>query len=383
MKPVIRTGAAAQQLQSERIILIVDDEKVIRDLCSKALGGYHILQAGDGREALNLLAGQPVDLVLTDIMMTGMNGLELLEEIKNHAPNQAVVMMTGYGDKEIILRALKLNADDFISKPINLLQLRTLVAKVLERVSLREELVQLKKMDQLKSEFLGLVSHKLKTPATVISLFIQNLVQDNKQQFDADFSRNLTLIQEESDYLTSLIQDLLRYSGSILQTRPVRHETTDMVALATRCLIEYQNNSASQDTTLINNLPAALPLLAVDRVQIAFCLRALLDNAVKFSPGGGRISLSALADEQHLAVSVSDEGPGIAAEQQTKIFEKFYQIDPDNTGQIRGFGLGLFYAREFLKAHHGRLSLKSQPGHGSTFTLQLPLAAPASPPYPS
>ena len=158
-----------------RCILIVDDEAIIRDLCARALKDYRTLQAQNGQEALRLLSEQSIDLVLVDVMMPVMNGLELLQQIKEKDAEQLVIVMTGYADKDIILRALKEDADDFIQKPINLLQLKTSIAQAFEKKALRTELMQLKQLDRIKSDFLGLVSHKLRTPTTSISLFIQNL----------------------------------------------------------------------------------------------------------------------------------------------------------------------------------------------------------------
>ncbi|ORJ57664.1 hybrid sensor histidine kinase/response regulator [Geothermobacter hydrogeniphilus] len=374
MKLSPRPGPAPEQRQSDRTILIVDDEEVLRDLCARVLDNYRTLQAADGREALETLGREPVDLVLTDVMMPGMNGLDLLREIKQQNPNRAVVMMTGYGDKEVILRSLKLNADDFISKPINLLQLRTTIGKALEKISLREELIELQKMDQLKSDFLGLISHKLKTPVTVISLFIQNLAREFENHPDAAFHRNLALIQEESSYLASLIQDLLQYSDKVLTPRPPHRTPIDLADLVPAILVDLREQSTRHGLEMVCDLPGDLPAVRVDREQISFCLRALLDNALKFTPDGGRVTLTATAGAKYIELSVTDNGPGIAPDQQQKIFEKFYQIDPDNTGQIRGFGLGLYYAREFLRAHGGRLEVRSRPGRGATFSLSLPLA---------
>ncbi len=158
-------------------ILIVDDEKIIRDLCLRALSDYRTFSAANGAEALQVLERQEIDLILTDVMMPQMNGLDLLQTVKEQEPNQAVVIMTGFTEKEVILRALQADADDFISKPINLLQLKTTIQKALERKALRQELLEFKRLDRLKTDFLGLISHKLKTPITVISLFMQNLAQ--------------------------------------------------------------------------------------------------------------------------------------------------------------------------------------------------------------
>jgi signal transduction histidine kinase len=373
-----RQTAPLRLERTGRTILIVDDEEVIRDLCAKALSGYRSLQAGNGVEALRLLENEKVDVILTDVMMPEMNGLELLQRVKEQSPNQVVVMMTGYGDKEVILRSLKFNADDFITKPINLLQLKSTIQKALEKMSLREELIQLQKMDRLKTDFLGLISHKLKTPVTVISLFIQNLVRDMDKIEDPEYRKTLTMIQDESNYLGYLIQDLLHYSDKVLNAKPTEPQLLDLAELAGNCAVELRERAALNGRHLESALPDSLPPVRADRQQVLFCLRALIDNALKFSPEGSRILISGLANDQQVEISIHDNGPGISPENQVKVFEKFYQVDPDNTGQIRGFGLGLFYARQFLQEHGGRLDLESKPGTGTTVTLKLPRSAPSA-----
>src|SRR5210317_1389259 len=215
----LETREEAQLLQQleKPTLLIVDDEEIIRDLCARALKDYRILQAENGQAALKILEQQEVDLVLADIMMPIMNGLDLLQQVKERDPSQLVIVMTGYADKDIILRALKARADDFIQKPINLLQLKTTIAQALEKKALRRELIQLKQLDRLKSDFLGLVSHKLRTPTTSISLFIQNLASGTISKDDQGFALAVDEIRKESEYLAYLIQDLLYYSDIILQ----------------------------------------------------------------------------------------------------------------------------------------------------------------------
>lgn len=114
-------------------ILIVDDEPIIGDLCARTLKDYRILQAENGQEALQVLDHEKVDLILVDVMMPVMNGLDLLQKIKEQNPEQLVIVITGYADKDIILRALKAHADDFIHKPINLLQLKISIKNALEK----------------------------------------------------------------------------------------------------------------------------------------------------------------------------------------------------------------------------------------------------------
>ena len=353
-------------------ILVVDDEEVIRDLCARALSDYRILQAENGREALDLLGNESIDLLLVDVMMPLMNGLDLLLKVKERDPDQLVIVMTGYADKEIILRALKADADDFIQKPLSLLQLKSSVEKVLEKRQLRQELQQLKSLDRLKSEFLGLISHKLRTPTTVLSLFMQNLASGAVSIDSPEFASAVKAMREEADYLANLIQDLLIYSEVILQEQTPKLALGDLREIALSVLAGKRQVAAQRGISLISSLQGNWPRLALDRRRIAFAISALLDNAIKFTPRGGQVVLAGETSKDGLQIIIRDTGIGIPAEELPRVFEKFYQIDPAQAGQVRGFGLGLFYARQFVQDHRGTMTLESIPGAGTTVTITLP-----------
>ena len=372
MRLRIEGDMALRQEQEGRCILMVDDESVIRELCARVLKGYRVLQATSGEEALEILSRETVDLVLTDVMMPGMNGLDLLRAVKEREPNQVVVVMTGYADKEIILRALKADADDFISKPINLLQLKTTIDKVLEKKDLKEELLQLKRMDRLKSDFLGLISHKLKTPTTAISLFIQNLAGGIGDPTDPTFLKTLDLILDESRYLSYLIQDLLFYSEIILQEGPLKPTAVLPRDLAMAVVTDLKDAFVNKGVHLETLLDPPQPPMQLDAKLIRFALLALLENALKFTPPGGTVSLSVEGRDRELLLVIADTGQGIPADELPRVFDKFYQVDPAHTGQVRGFGLGLYYSRQFVQMHGGTIHLESQPGLGTVATLTLP-----------
>ena len=371
-----------QQLLQETgkaTILVVDDEEIIRDLCARALKDYHILQADNGRDAMQIINDRPVDLVLVDVMMPIMNGLDLLQQVKDKDADQLVIVMTGYADKDIILRALKAHADDFIQKPINLLQLKTSIAQALEKKTLRRQLTQLKQLDRLKSDFLGLISHKLRTPTTSISLFIQNLASGSFNMEDPGFISAVDAIRKESEYLANLIQDLLYYSDIILQESESKTSQEDLKEITTKVVTERRQALRQKNQTLHIELEGEWTALTVDRRRIELALGAILDNAIKFTPPGGEISLSGEQSDRELSLTIADNGPGIAPDEMGKIFEKFYQVDPHHTGQIRGFGLGLFYARQFVTDHGGEIKLESSLGQGTSVIVRLPrLSIPAA-----
>lgn len=368
-----------QQAQSEKIspqkkmatILIVDDEVVTRELCAKALHEYDVVMAGTCKDALNIFEKESIDLILTDVMMPGGTGLDLLRQVKNIDPTAIVIIMTGFVEKEIILGALKEGADDFLNKPINLLQLKTVIEKSLAKKALKEELANLKKLDHLKSIFLSLISHKLRTPITAISLFLQDIQHGVYDMDDPSFTQNVKLINDETLYLSRMVNDLLAFS-QVMEVGGLQREPCDLNLIVAAILHGSQEAQSKPGIeTDFHEVP--LPELQLDRKKITFALRQIIENAYKFSGAVGHVSISLLDADDHACVLVSDSGVGIPQEEIPKVFEKFYQIDPGNTGQVRGFGLGLFYAREFIRLHGGSINMDSQPGLGATVTVMLPM----------
>uniref|UniRef100_A0A831XE30 histidine kinase n=1 Tax=Geobacter metallireducens TaxID=28232 RepID=A0A831XE30_GEOME len=362
------------KFQAERnvkTILVVDDEAVIRDLCARALKGYRVLQAAEGEEALRLFEKGGIDVILTDVMMPKMNGIDLLRRLKELEPTIVVIVMTGYAEKDIILNALKADADDFITKPLNILQLKTAVDKALDKKALKEEIANLKSMDRLKSNFLSLISHKFRTPLTAISLFLQNLAGGVYDPDDPESRRNLELICGQSRYLENLVAELLVFSRFMAAGEGLHLEPCSLHDLV-RPLVAASKEAAAKPAIAVSFALDPLPPLSLDREKISFAIGQVIDNAFKFSREEGTVTVSLKEEGGECRLTVEDAGIGIAKEELPKIFEKFYQVDPEGTGQIRGFGLGLFYAREFVKLHGGTITLESEPEKGTRVTIILP-----------
>ncbi len=354
------------------VILIVDDDKFIRELCENALYGYRILQAETCEEALKVYAAESVDLILSDICMPGESGIELLKQVKQLDPNATVIIMTGFADKEMLLNALKEDADDFINKPLNFLQLRTAVEKTLGRKALKEELANIKRSDQLKNAFLSLVSHKLRTPLTGISLFLQNLRYGGFTPGDPDFLENLALADEEAVYLDQLVADLLTFSQVMVKEGSVSSAPADLNEIVDDVL-QRSREKKYHPTVKVHCTPGKVPLASLNVEKVSFAILQVINNAFKFSRESSLITVCTGTREGSLYISVTDSGSGIPDSEVQRIFEKFYQIDPDNTGQVRGFGLGLFFARDFVRQHGGDITLVSEPNNGTTVTINIPL----------
>jgi signal transduction histidine kinase len=353
-------------------VLIVDDEAIIRDLCGKVLKGYRVLEAGNGEEALEIFRKVPVDVILTDVMMPRMGGLELLRKVKELEPTVLVVVMTGFAEKDVILNALKADADDFITKPLNLLQLKTTIDNVLVKKALKEEIANLKRMDRFKSNFLSLISHKFRTPITAISLFLQNLANGVCAPDDPEYLKYARLTYDEACYLGRLVADLLAFSrvmddGGGLKLEPCRLEV--IIREILRLSKETADKPRVRTVLNLNQTPSAL----IDREKLTFALKQIIENAYKFSGDSGTVTITLSAQDGIQQIMVEDTGIGMSREDLPKIFEKFFQVDVDNCGQIRGFGLGLSYAREFVRLHGGTITVSSEPSSGTRVTVAIPL----------
>ncbi len=357
--------------QKPKTVLIVDNEAIIRDLCKRALDGYLHLEACDGEEALATFAKGGVDVVLTDVRMPRMGGIELLKRLKEIEPTIVVIVMTGFAEKDIILDALKADADDFITKPLNLLQLRTVIDKSLVRKALKEEVANLKSIDSFKTNFLSIVSHKFRTPITSISLFLQNIAGGVFDPDDPTFRQNVNLVYEESRYLERLVADLLTFSRVMDASERLKPEPCELDRIIPMIFTESQEVAGKPDMKVSFDLEE-LPPLMLDREKITFAIRQVIDNAYKFSRSDGTVALSLKKTNGTYMIVIEDNGIGIARENLPKVFEKFYQVDSALTGQVKGFGLGLYYAQEFVRLHGGSIIIDSQPGSGTKVTITLP-----------
>jgi len=363
---------AIKRDEPQTTILIVDDEKDVRAFCERALHEYRVFQVSNYADALQVYERENIDLVLTDVRMPGGSGLDLLRRIKHFDPNAIVIIMTSFSEKATILQSLREGADDFINKPFNLLQLQSAVEKALYKKKLRSELADLKKLDQLKNNFLSIISHKLRTPITTISLFLQNIDENNIGANAEYFRKNVRMINDEAAYLGRLVTDLLAFSRVMVENSELNLVKSNLIAIVAEALQESHEAQRKPDIETIF-LRKPLPDIYLDQLKISFAIQQIIDNAFKFSGETGQVTVSFKQVYDQIHIVVADSGVGIPAAELTKVFDKFYQIDPDNTGQVRGFGLGLFYAREFVRQHGGGLDIESEPGQGTTVTIMLPM----------
>jgi two-component system phosphate regulon sensor histidine kinase PhoR len=233
------------------------------------------------------------------------------------------------------------------------------------------------RLEKMKNDFISTTSHKLRTPLTSIlgfaSLLRGGKLRDKTTDDGEDFvSTAAEAIEEQSRYLRELIEKLLGFTGMEQGSLKLEKESVDIASLLEEASQAVQSRADSDGIRIRQEAVQPGSTVHADHRKALQVLTNLLENAVKFSPADTEIHVGADVAGDEVRLYVSDQGPGIPVDEQERIFEKFYQIDRDLTGQVEGVGLGLALCRNIVLAHDGRIEVESEYGNGSTFRVYLP-----------
>ncbi len=229
---------------------------------------------------------------------------------------------------------------------------------------------ELESLERLRRDLVANVSHELKTPISALRAHLENLL-DGVEKPEPE---TLQVMLAQSERLGRLVDQLLELSRLESGDVPMHRETLPLRPLVTRVLSEIEVTRANRDVDLSQEVPDDLPPVFADPERVYQVLFNLLDNAVRFTPSGGRITVTASRHNGSVDVAVADTGPGIGAEHLPRLFERFYRVDEARSRDDGGTGIGLAIARSVVEAHGGRIWAESEPGRGSTFTFELPVA---------
>ena len=232
---------------------------------------------------------------------------------------------------------------------------------------------KLKVLDKLKSDFFSMMSHELRTPLTSIKEGTALLRESLAGGITEKQKRLLTIISEESHRLIGLVNSLLDLSKMEAGMMTYKFEKGNLVPLIDRAVMEIGPLVEAKRITVEAKIGEALPMIKMDNERILQALRNLIGNAVKFTPDGGRVAISARPVNHGVQVSVADTGPGIPAENLNSIFNKFQQAAPAGSYSVKGTGLGLAIVKHIITSHSGKIWAESEPGQGSTFVFVLPV----------
>jgi two-component system phosphate regulon sensor histidine kinase PhoR len=227
-----------------------------------------------------------------------------------------------------------------------------------------------RRLEDLRSQFVATISHELRTPLASLHGAAMTLREhDLPAQTQDDL---LEMIAEQSNRLANLVEEILVAGQLDSGSLSVVADTFDAEELVRGVVTAARSRVVEEGTTIDVAVPPAVPKVHGDDERTRQVLLNLLDNAIKYSPSGGRIEVALAAVGDRLRFSVQDEGLGIPVGEQERIFDKFYRLDPDQRRGIGGTGLGLYICRELVRSMHGRIWVESSPGKGTTFAFELP-----------
>ena len=350
-------------------VLVVDDEIGFRELCTDLLQeeGYETDAAPHGRDALDLLAkgADRYQLVLSDINMPVMDGLQLLRAVKEAYPYLEVVLMTAYGGLQSALEALRTGAYDYITKPFTREGLLATVNRGLEKQRLssdlraaQQELIQKEKLATLGS-MSGWLAHRMRNPLNVILMCSQYL----KTKFESgDERRDVAVaIEDKVKTLEKMTRDFIQFTRSYEpRLRPENLEEVWKGVLDT-----FASRMKIQEIDLQTSFGPRIPPVAMDRDLLEEVFGYLVDNALEAAGEKGSLMVRTLLDGKKVLVDVYNTGDSIPADVRLKMFEPFF------TTKERGTGLGLAIARRVIESHGGKVYLMD--GDKTTFRMEFPM----------
>lgn len=486
-------------------ILVIDDELIMREGCSRILSkeGWGVICAENGKQGLDEIQArlEKIDVILLDLMMPGMSGMEVLDHIQTIDPSLLVIVITGYATVELAVEAMKKGAYDFIPKPFTPDQLRIVVRRALERRTLQKEaeflrreresslrdiatekskiktiincmgdgvlvcdrdgcivlsnpaasrmlkisetsllgnflpqcnlpselskvmeeslktkdigysslsqelsigepgeiylrghtapvqndlgetmgsvtvlqdISHLKELDKMKSEFIAMVAHELRAPIASVEQQLTVILNGMAGEVTAKQERLLSRAKERTKGLLTLIKDLLDLSkieaGMMVQYK----EPLPLQEVIQRVIDLMKAEAEAKKIDLQFSFPSEIPFIQADRNSMEGIFTNLISNAIKYTPEGGKVWVTLGEEGGFVKAAVSDTGIGIKKEDLSRIFDKFYRVKTAETRQIIGTGLGLSIVKSIVDAHLGSISVESEVGKGTTFTVLLP-----------
>ncbi|MEI6576891.1 MAG: HAMP domain-containing sensor histidine kinase [Bacteroidota bacterium] len=366
-------------------LLVVDDEPGIRSGTKRILQNFkvdypfmeeqvdfEIFEAASGEEALEIIDSQTPDIILLDNKLPGIQGVEVLENIKNRKLDILVVMITSYASLELAVKATRDGAFDFIPKPFTPQELRSSLENITKQLFLRRMTQKLRvEGKHIRFQFLSVLSHELKSPLNAIEGYLK-IIKD--KEFGNEVDNYHEILDRSLDRIKGmrvLILDLLDLTRIESGKTTKEYKNVCINELAQNAIDTMRPYSIQKDVNLYLNASGNLCLQA-DSNEMQIIINNLITNAVKYNKQGGRVDCTLKSDKENIYIIVSDTGIGIKPEDFDNIFNDFVRIKSTETRNISGSGLGLSIVKKIVELYNGKIHVKSTLGEGSVFTITVP-----------
>ncbi|MBI5958217.1 MAG: hybrid sensor histidine kinase/response regulator [Chloroflexi bacterium] len=369
----------------KRRILMVDDAPSNLRLLADLLGshGYEVSEAPSGPVALKMIQANLPHLILLDIFMPGMDGYQVCQQLKADERTREipVIFISALSDTDNIVKGFEVGGVDYIIKPFKFREVLARVENHLLLVQQRKEIEALRLQDhqsfealnRMKDEFIRMATHDLRNPLNVILGYTEVVgrldIAESHQPMRNDA---LQAIRQNIQKMRGLVTDILDVAQVETGTG-LTFSTLSLKTFLEKCLADFYIVAQQKQIKLIFNAPDSSTEITVDEHYMTRVVDNLVSNAIKYTPSGGEVTISACADIDYATIEITDTGIGIAEDDLMHLFDAFYRASHVQHEDIEGSGLGLAIVKTIVEKHSGLITVKSEPGKGSTFSIRLPL----------
>lgn len=368
-------------MAKQRILVVEDHKLLLQAICDLLESqGYAVFEATNGVQALSIMEDVTPDLILSDIMMPQMDGYAFYEKVRENPKWIRIpfIFLTARGQHEDIKRGKALGVEDYLTKPFDIEEVAITVRSRLRRAQAIQQATE-REFDILKQKIINVLSHELRTPLTYISGYTELALEDATKLSPDELVTFLQGIKKGADRLQGVVEDML--IGVQLDTgrsqreyEKFAHIDRDLDKIIRSTVYNCQHLAAEHHVTLEADVDEDLPPVELYSPFFKDALGRLIDNGIKFSQDPPRrVTVKAGADSGEIYIQVIDHGTGISEEQTKHVFQRLQQLNRQELEQ-QGTGMGLFIARSYIRLHGGDITVESEVGEGSTFTIMLPIA---------
>jgi hypothetical protein len=366
-------------------VLVIDDEPGIRSGVSRILKDFHvtypfmdedytfeILEAPTGEDGIAMIEKNMPDVLLLDNKLPGIQGVEVLEYIREKKYEIAVAMITSYASLDVAIKATRDGATDFIPKPFTPQELKSSIENISKQLYLKKVTNKLmKEGKKIRFQFLSVLSHELKAPLNALEGYLRMMKEKQAGERIDDYETHIDRSIQRIQGMRNLIMDLLDFTKVRLERKDEKIQEVDLAEIASGAIVTVQPYAIQMEVNINLDVKNDSIIMA-DPEDLDIIFNNLISNAVKYNRFGGNVDIIIDSTDNEIIITFSDTGYGISKTDKENLFTEFMRIKNERTKNITGSGLGLSIVKQVIELYHGTIMVDSTLDVGTIFTVRLP-----------
>ncbi len=366
-------------------ILVIDDEPGIRSGVTRILKDFHVTypfmdedyefeiqEAPTGEDGITVIESKMPDILLLDNKLPGMQGVEVLEYIRERQYDIVVAMITSYASLDVAIRATRDGAIDFIPKPFTPQELKSSIEIIAKQLYLKRITNKLNEDGKrIRFQFLSVLSHELKAPLNALEGYLKMMQEKQAGERIDDYASHIERCLQRILGMRNLIMDLLDFTKIQLERKEEKIQEVNLKEVASAAMATIQPYAIQMEVNIYLDAGPDVIIMA-DPANMEIIFNNLISNAVKYNKFGGKVDISIDSSGTDAIIIFSDTGIGITKTDTENLFNEFVRIRNEKTRNISGSGLGLSIVKNVVELYHGTIEVESTPDVGSVFTIRLP-----------